>query len=202
MSSPVTTAIAESIDRKGFAITPQFLEPRLVRELRDEALALRREGSFRQAGVGRGGSWRVDPEVRSDFVHWLDQSDLSSLQETVMRRYEQLRMEINQRLLLGLFSWEGHLTVYPAGAHYARHLDRFRDAMHRTVSTTLYLNDTWSEEDGGQLRLYLDSDLGEFIDVLPQGGTLVTFVSDRFEHEVIAARRERVSLTGWFARRV
>lgn len=202
MSSSITTAIAESIEQNGFAITPRFLEPRLVRELRDEALALRREGNFRQAGVGRGGSWRVDPEIRSDFVHWLDQNELTPLQETVMRRYEQLRMEINQRLLLGLFSWEGHLTVYPAGAHYARHLDRFRDAMHRTVSTTLYLNDTWSEKHGGQLRLYLDSGFGEFIDVLPQGGTLVTFISDRFEHEVIAAGRERVSLTGWFARRV
>jgi SM-20-related protein len=37
--------------------------------------------------------------------------------------------------------------------------------------------------------------------VTPQGGTLAAFLSQRFEHEVRAARRERVSLTGWFRRR-
>lgn len=200
--SSQTTEIADSIDDKGFAITPHFLDPRVVRELRAEALSLREEGDFRRAGVGRGASWHVDPEIRSDFVHWLDHNALTPLQEAVMSSYEQLRLDLNQKLFLGLFSWEGHLTVYPAGAHYARHVDRFRDAMHRTVSTILYLNDNWTGDDGGQLRLYLDSAPGEFIDVLPQGGTLVTFISDRFEHEVISARRERVSLTGWFARRV
>jgi SM-20-related protein len=37
--------------------------------------------------------------------------------------------------------------------------------------------------------------------VLPQGGRLVAFQSDRFEHEVLPARRERMSFTGWFRRR-
>ena len=35
-------------------------------------------------------------------------------------------------------------------------------------------------------------------DVLPEGGTLVCFLSQRFWHEVLPARRERLSLTGWF----
>jgi SM-20-related protein len=38
-------------------------------------------------------------------------------------------------------------------------------------------------------------------DVLPVAGTLVCFLSDRFEHEVLPATRERLSLTGWFRRR-
>jgi SM-20-related protein len=36
--------------------------------------------------------------------------------------------------------------------------------------------------------------------VLPEGGTLVCFLSDRFHHEVLPARRERLSVTGWFTR--
>ncbi|MFP5505881.1 MAG: 2OG-Fe(II) oxygenase, partial [Gammaproteobacteria bacterium] len=39
---------------------------------------------------------------------------------------------------------------------------------------------------------------GESIDVLPQGGTFVCFLSDRFHHEVLPATRERMSVTGWF----
>jgi SM-20-related protein len=37
--------------------------------------------------------------------------------------------------------------------------------------------------------------------VAPVGGTLVAFLSERFHHEVLPARRERYSLTGWFTRR-
>jgi len=38
-------------------------------------------------------------------------------------------------------------------------------------------------------------------DVPPEGGTLVCFMSERFWHEVLPARRLRLSLTGWFRRR-
>jgi hypothetical protein len=36
---------------------------------------------------------------------------------------------------------------------------------------------------------------------MPVGGRLVAFVSERFEHEVLPGRRERMSFTGWFRRR-
>ena len=39
------------------------------------------------------------------------------------------------------------------------------------------------------------------IDVQPLGGTLVCFLAERFEHEVLPARRERLSVTGWFRAR-
>jgi SM-20-related protein len=67
------------------------------------------------------------------------------------------------------------------------------------LSCVLYLNREWGPEDRGQLRLYRPG--AAPLDIPPQGGTLVTFLSDRFEHEVVPARRERLSLTGWFRRR-
>jgi len=39
------------------------------------------------------------------------------------------------------------------------------------------------------------------LQISPEGGTLVAFLSGRFEHEVLPATRERYSLTGWFRRR-
>ena len=35
----------------------------------------------------------------------------------------------------------------------------------------------------------------------PAGGTLVAFLSDRVEHEVLPARRDRIAVSGWFRRR-
>jgi SM-20-related protein len=41
----------------------------------------------------------------------------------------------------------------------------------------------------------------DHFDVAPIGGTFVTFLSAEYEHEVLPARRERASLTGWFTTR-
>ena len=108
-------------------------------------------------------------------------------------------MTLNRTLLLGLFSFEGHFAIYPAGAAYRRHRDRFRDDDARVLSCILYLNDGWSARDGGTLRIHLDG--GGQYDVLPIGGTLVCFLSERFEHEVLPGKRERLALTGWFRQR-
>ncbi len=72
----------------------------------------------------------------------------------------------------------------------------------RTFLCVLYLNEDWTHEDGGALRLHLgDGENADISDVLPIGGTLVPFLSERFAHEVLPAKRERLSLTGWFKSR-
>jgi len=62
----------------------------------------------------------------------------------------------------------------------------------------VYLNDAWGDGDGGALRLHLDDGAR---DVAPVGGTLVAFLSDRVEHEVLPAKRERLAVTGWYRKR-
>ncbi len=66
------------------------------------------------------------------------------------------------------------------------------------VEIVAYLNDAWHADDGGALRLHLDSGPR---DVLPAGGTLVAFLSASVAHEVLPASRERISIAGWFRRR-
>lgn len=160
------------------------------------------EGAFRRAGVGRGGELRLRPEIRTDQVLWLDPADCTVVQKRYLHALEQLRLAINRDLLLGLFEFEGHLAVYPPGSYYRRHLDQFKGVGSRTVSCILYLNREWQAEDGGQLRIYTHPDDPAYCEeILPVGGRLVTFLSARFLHEVLPARRERWSITGWFKRR-
>ncbi|PIV89217.1 MAG: hypothetical protein COW48_01710, partial [Hydrogenophilales bacterium CG17_big_fil_post_rev_8_21_14_2_50_63_12] len=62
----------------------------------------------------------------------------------------------------------------------------------------------WCLENGvhnsGLLRFWPDPETVP-LEFLPAGGTLVVFLSYRFWHEVVPAKRQRLSLTGWFRRR-
>ncbi|HET7811534.1 MAG TPA: 2OG-Fe(II) oxygenase [Steroidobacteraceae bacterium] len=154
-------------------------------------------GALRAARIGRGANERFAPEVRGDFIAWLSEPELDA-EQRLLTRLEELRVGLNRGLMAGLEDFHGHFAVYPAGAVYARHSDRLVGTDLRAISVALYLNEDWREEDGGQLRLHLGSG---HQDVSPRGGRLVAFQSDRFEHEVLAARRERLSFTGWYRRR-
>jgi SM-20-related protein len=193
--------IALTLGEQGWAVTPDFLSPLLVAQLRHELLGLWETGKFRQAGVGRGDSFEVNQAIRTDQVKWLDNT-LSGAQRQYQLQQEQLRLAMNRVLLLGLFDFECHLSLYPSGSYYKKHLDQFRGIGLRTVSSILYLNDNWQATDGGQLLLYTNpNDEKDHQVIQPHGGQLVTFLSARFPHEVCLARRERMSITGWFSKR-
>jgi SM-20-related protein len=199
---PGLVSIAEGIAGPGWCVTPGFLSPTEVSALVAEAAALRARGTFRTARVGRGQGLRANPEVRSDQILWVDAETDGAAIRGYLTHLEDLRQTLNRELFLGLVDFEGHLALYPPGSSYRRHLDQFRGVERRTLSCILYLNPDWQAADGGALRIYPDpEDPGRFAEVLPEGGTLVTFLSARFEHEVMRARRERLSLTGWFRRR-
>lgn len=192
-------SITDALLARGWIAVRNFLDPLPLARLAAECRALWDEGAFRRAGVGVGPTWRIRPEVRGDYVRWLDPAHLSPAQGHYFEVLEQLRRSINQALFLGLFEFEGHLTTYPSGTFYTKHVDQLRGARHRLVSCILYLNEDWQPLDGGALRLYLDEDGdGEHVDIYPDGGTLAVFLSERFHHEVLPARRERMSITGWF----
>ncbi len=194
--------LVRSLAETGWCLTDGFLPPDLVAALRGEALELRRSGGFHRAGIGRGQGLQIRGDIRGDEVLWLGPGACSPAQGDFLGRIEALRQAINRDLYLGLFEFEGHLAVYPPGTFYQRHLDRFRGVEARTVTCVCYLNDTWEAADGGQLRIYADpADPQAGTDVLPLGGRLVTFLSADYPHEVLPARRERVSVTGWLKRR-
>jgi SM-20-related protein len=194
--------IASQLSDTGIALMPRYLPEVQWRAFARETRGLHAHRAFRAAGIGRGPSFRIAPEVRSDRVHWIDPLRPTRHQAAWFARMDALRSELNQRLYLGLSGFEAHLAHYGPGERYRTHLDRFADASHRRVSVLLYLNEDWGPGDGGQLRLYLEgADRAPWRDVAPAGGTLVAFLSDTTPHEVLPAARERWSVAGWFTAR-
>ena len=194
--------IAATLANQGWCVTDAFVPPLLVSQLRHEAREHWDAGAFRRAGVGRGGDLELRPKVRTDRVLWLESAALSGAQQCFWERLEGVRLAVNRRIFLGLHELEAHFAVYPAGAYYRKHLDQFRGIGRRQLSCVLYLNEDWQPADGGALRIYTDAtDTAIAADVLPVGGRLVAFLSARFLHEVLPARRERFSISGWFRSR-
>ena len=63
----------------------------------------------------------------------------------------------------------------------------------------IYLNADWLPEQGGALRLHPEG--AARVDIAPEAGRMVMFLSAEMLHEVLPTQRERLSLAGWFRRR-
>ncbi|WP_211243349.1 2OG-Fe(II) oxygenase [Chitiniphilus eburneus] len=186
--------VVEGLADHGWALCHGFLDGAEIEAL--AALSRERRATFQHAGIGRAAGRALDTAIRGDDVLWLDEGDPDA--QALLERLADLQATLNRSLYLGLATLECHFAAYPAGAFYKRHLDQHRGQDTRAVTVVLYLNRDWLPEHGGQLRLYTEAGP---VDVQPQGGTLVVFLSDRFEHEVMPANRERLSVSGWFRRR-
>lgn len=187
----------DGLARDGYCIVEGLIASDLLGLLASDCDAATEAGRLHVAGTGRAEGHDVDTRRRGDSILWLE-PDAGAAQARFLAAMDALRIEINRRLVLGLHEIEAHYAVYPPGAGYARHRDRFRDDDARILSIVVYLNRDWNDGDGGELRLHLaDGPL----DASPRAGTVALFLSAEIEHEVLAARRSRRSIAGWLRRR-
>mgnify|MGYP006377562823 FL=1 len=198
LSRTTLDPLLDDLAEQGWAIVANALPADLTLELAQECRARENQGALQPAGVGRGSAHGVQEGVRGDHIQWLEPGQCAA-GDRYLAMLDDLRGQLNQALYLGLEDYEGHFALYPPGTFYQKHLDRFRDDDRRAVSAVFYLNSDWLPEQGGALRLCLAD--GRELDVLPEAGTLVLFLSADLPHEVLPATRERLSLTGWLRRR-
>jgi SM-20-related protein len=191
----VFESIADGIAEQGYSIIDNFLSLAEVQDIlalpayQDEELS-----TFKQAGIGKNNDKVIVEVIRGDYIKWIDKNTAPPPVAKYLEKLDALISFINQSLFLSLKDYEVHLTQYPIGTYYKRHLDQFKKDDHRKLSVILYLNEHWLPEHGGSLRMYLQH---ETLDALPIAGRLVCFRSDVIEHEVLPATRERRSITGW-----
>jgi SM-20-related protein len=191
------------LSSSGIAIRDQFISDAEVHALRECAHARESRGEFAPARIGGQGAQQRRAGIRGDFTCWL-REPLLPMELVLLRRLEELRLQLNREAFLGLFELELHYAKYPPGSAYGRHVDQPLGNSQRRVSLVLYLNPDWQRTDGGVLRIHGEKDGREndgFIDIEPLGGRLVCFVTSAREHEVLEARRERLGISGWFRAR-
>lgn len=194
----VLQKLAEDLHARGWSILEDWLPPGLVPGLRSELLTLHKEGHFHKAAIGRASTFQNRPDIRGDFIAWLNPESCSHYQQEFFRVLKGLRVLLGRKLLLPLREVEAHFAIYPPGTGYQKHLDQFRDSSQRALTFVLYLNEDWKESDGGLLRLFGEHDSETLeVSIVPRAGTAAFFLSGNIYHEVTATNRTRYSLTGW-----
>jgi SM-20-related protein len=192
-------AITGQLTSCGFVVVEKSLPAGLLARL-DEGCRDSEGSSFSPARIGRGTERKHDGLVRGDVIRWLD--DAREADHLYLTLMEGLRVSLNQRLCLGLFSYEGHYAIYDTGNRYERHLDAHAGQQRRLLSTVVYLDSEWTLADGGELVLYGTGEQAAIARILPQPGLMVMFLSEEFPHEVLSAIRPRRSIAGWFSARL
>ncbi|WP_369857093.1 2OG-Fe(II) oxygenase [Candidatus Thalassolituus haligoni] len=204
MNTPLFRHIEEQLLCNGLAICQPFdlqlpLTPlsELSHQLRTHVLSLEEQNKLQPAGTGREQAHQLNRQIRRDRIRWLTAQD--PVEKAWLDFMAQLQQHLNRTLLLGLFSYECHFAHYQPGDFYQKHKDAFSGQSNRILSTVLYLNPDWQPDDGGELLIYSDEESDSVRSrLLPQLGTLVTFLSEEFPHEVLASNRHRYSIAGWF----
>lgn len=187
--------IADGLAENGYAVIDHFLSnPEVDSILEPGLFNLESLQQFKKAGIGKQQGHQINESIRGDFIQWLDAKTAPLPVKVYLDRLEELATFLNQSLYLSLKAQEVHMTVYPVGSFYKRHLDQFKADSYRKLSVICYLNHGWTDKDGGHLRMFLPHDT---LDFAPVAGRLICFRSDLIEHEVLPSSRERISLTGW-----
>lgn len=195
MDDYLFSKIAGDISAVGYSINPGAISIELANSLIKHLHKLNEE-DFHLAGIGRENQAQQNTAIRSDEIYWI--TDQSEVGRGWLQWVGDMQAFLNRQLFLGLFSFESHFAHYGPGDFYRRHQDAFKGETNRILSLVVYLNADWSDEDGGQLVLYSDDNDTTGISVIPDLATVVLFLSEDFPHEVLPARRDRYSITGWF----
>lgn len=184
--------IVDALVSDGYIIIPNALSPQLAQDLQKFAQNIT---NFKKAGISSTSKLHLDATKRRDAISWLNKDD--ACQSEFLNFTQELQKQLNQELYLGINYYESHFAIYEKGDFYEKHLDAFKGSKNRIVTTVYYLNDAWDAKNGGELVIY--NTKNEAIKkVIPHANTLIVFLSDKFPHEVLPAKKRRFSIAGWF----
>lgn len=188
--------LVESFIDKKVGIDTGFLSTLLAKNLQNNIRRFNSEGSMIQAGTGNA-AVRQKQTFRSDKIYWMDKKSKNTDELAFLDQVEAFIGYLNASCYTGINSYEFHYALYDEGSCYKRHRDQFNNDSGRKYSLVSYLNDDWTEEDGGLLLIHQD---GNTQSIIPNAQKAVFFKSDEMEHEVTVAGRQRMSITGWLKR--
>lgn len=192
----LTVQEVEALGARGYFTRLAFLGDEAALAARAEALARAESGVLHAAGIRRGADRTLDTQVRGDLIGWVEPEPGTGL-GVLREHFARLGHALSSEAYLGLGRFDLQLACYPGGgARYARHRDAFPGQSNRRATAIWYANPEWIPAHGGVLRLYPEG--AAPVDVAPVLDTLVVFLSERIEHEVLPAHASRLALTAWY----
>ena len=183
--------LIDALSTHGYYIWDDFISQEEVAELRDCI-----PDDWKKARIGRNDDVTRIESIRSDKIQWLS-PNMGHAVASYLDKMEEIRQEVNRHLFLGLFEYEAHFAKYEKGDFYQKHLDCFKGNENRRLTTVFYMNESWTEEDAGELVVY-DLNDNKIATIPPRSGRLFVFLSEQFPHEVLPTNAERFSIAGWF----
>lgn len=202
--NPLYESIIEDLLQNKYSIIDGFFTPEEVEILRNVLVRKYEEDQFKKSAIGNRVNETVEKEIRGDFILWINEAETGVAEKVFFNKINQLIEYLNRTCFMGILHKEFHYAVYPEGTFYRRHLDTFQNDGRRKLSVVCYLNDeTWLEENGGELTIYVNKNgVEKPIDLYPFPGRVVIFESQELEHEVQRVKHsQRLSITGWLKTR-
>lgn len=192
--SPLFENLITDLTEKNWAVAEFLFDTGTLEQLQKRLVEKMDEGELRKAGIGNQTQHALNEAIRSDQIGWLENDSTDPAERRFLDTIETLSAYLNRTCYAGIRTHEFHYACFAAGAFYKRHVDRFRNDNARKFSMVTYLNPVWHESDGGHLVLYTENGA---VRIRPNFGKTVIFKSDVLEHEVLPAKQNRLSITGW-----
>jgi SM-20-related protein len=186
--------ILQEMERRGFSYVENLLSADDLKSIHYFFESHR--SNFSAAQIGLKDQKQRIQSIRGDHTLWIDPLRPPEAFISLTTFLDTLREKMNEKFYLGLRQYECHLSFYPPGTFYSKHMDCFEKKSSRRLSFVFYLNQEWKEDDGGELVIY-DKQGSTLKTCYPRPGAFVTFLSDEFPHEVKTSCKERRSFTGW-----
>jgi hypoxia-inducible factor (prolyl hydroxylase) len=200
--------VCSELNGSGFCVLNDFLSQNTGKEILCEVKTLDESGTFKDGQLSGGVTASENDEkltekrIRGDKITWIEghESGVTHISE-LMQRVDSLVMQCNgASKKLGGYDIQGRtkmmVACYPGQrTGYVRHVDN-PDGDGRCLTAIYYLNENWSESDGGKLRMFRGAN---HIDIEPIFNRLLLFWSDeRNPHEVLPANFHRYAATVWY----
>lgn len=175
-------------------IAENFLSKALATLLKANIELLNNEGRMLTAKIGNKEDKRQDETVRSDKIFWIEKKNKYDNEKEFIDKIEDFIDYLNKTCFTNIKGFEFHYALYEVGSFYKIHKDQFKTDSSRKFSLISYLNENWTEEDGGQLIIYQKDKTQR---ILPNNQKAILFESDKIIHEVTTTNKVRMSVTGW-----
>ena len=191
----VFNALIDSFVVDKVGIANDFLSSEMTSRLRANLTNFYSQNKLRSAGIGNHILTDVQKSIRTDVIYWLDRAHNDPVENDFFDLMDAFVLHLNRTCYTGITGYEFHYALYEKGSFYKKHLDQFRNNESRQYSMILYLNEDWTQGDGGELCIYPEHKAAQSIS--PTNGKSVFFKSSDMEHEVLLTNKPRMSITGW-----